>query len=179
MTVRLDQSAVRTDRRKTTGPTRADRLKRLRLRHAAVLRTLTLMVNVLCGRGAARMSGAKRHPRFLPRSTRSSARTVGCMVAKPARRSCVLMSARQLGFLKDAQAGAIMDIWYPWSEGECSREPSVRGMQFPREGSLPFTWMVRSAAQAHSLSHLLSHVHGMPTSATGTIEPARYPFGSD
>jgi beta-glucosidase len=66
----------------------------------------------------------------------------------------LLMSARPLN-LKDTKAGAVMDIWYPGSEGGAAVADLLFGDAVPG-GKLPFTWL-RSAAQAPLIySHLTS-----------------------
>jgi beta-glucosidase len=57
----------------------------------------------------------------------------------------VLMSARPLD-LKQTTAGAILDIWYPGSEGGSALANLLFGDASPG-GKLPFTWL-RNAAQA-------------------------------
>src|SRR5579862_8555319 len=67
----------------------------------------------------------------------------------------LLMSARPLD-LKDTKADAIMDIWYPGSQGGNAVANLLFGDATPG-GKLPFTW-IRNAAQAPLIySHLISH----------------------
>lgn len=88
----------------------------------------------------------------------------------------LLMSARPLD-LKDIKADAILDIWYPGSQGGNAVANLLFGDATPG-GKLPFTW-IRSAAQAPLIySHLISHD---PKNAdrrywNESNEP-RYPFG--
>jgi beta-glucosidase len=88
----------------------------------------------------------------------------------------VLMSARPLD-LKDTQAGAILDVWYPGSEGGNAVANLLFGEAAPG-GKLPFTW-VRNAAQAPLFySHLTTHD---PANADkrywNESSGPRYPFG--
>lgn len=88
----------------------------------------------------------------------------------------VLMSARPLN-LHDSKASAILDIWYPGSQGGSAVADLLTGDAVPG-GKLPFTW-IRSAAHAPNFyDQLLSH---KPEPANGrywneTSEPT-YPFG--
>ena len=67
----------------------------------------------------------------------------------------LLMSARPLD-LQDTKAGAILDVWYPGTEGGAAAANLLFGDATPG-GKLPFTW-VRSAAQAPmTYAHLISH----------------------
>ena len=67
----------------------------------------------------------------------------------------VLMSARPLS-LHDTRAGAILDVWYPGSEGAAAVGNLLFGDATPG-GKLPITW-VRSASQVPMVySHLISH----------------------
>lgn len=67
----------------------------------------------------------------------------------------LLMSARPLE-LKDSKAAAIMDIWYPGSEGGNAVANLLFGDAIPG-GKLPITW-IRNAAQApNPYAHLISH----------------------
>ena len=88
----------------------------------------------------------------------------------------LLMSARPLD-LKDTQASAILDIWYPGSEGGNAVANLLFGDATPG-GKLPVTW-IRSAAQAPLFySHLTSHD---PANADkrywNESSQPRYPFG--
>jgi beta-glucosidase len=88
----------------------------------------------------------------------------------------LLMSARPLD-LKDTRAGAILDIWYPGSEGGNAVANLLFGDATPG-GKLPFTW-IRSAAQAPLFySHLTSHDPGNADKRywNESSQP-RYPFG--
>lgn len=70
----------------------------------------------------------------------------------------LLMSARPLD-LKDTHAAAILDIWYPGSEGGTAAADLLFGEVSPG-GRLPITW-VRNAAQIPLIySHLTSHDPG-------------------
>jgi beta-glucosidase len=70
----------------------------------------------------------------------------------------ILMSARPLS-LHDTRAGAIMDVWYPGSEGAAAVANLLFGDATPG-GKLPITW-TRSAAQAPmTYAHLTSHDPG-------------------
>ena len=88
----------------------------------------------------------------------------------------LLMSARPID-MKDAQAAAILDVWYPGSAGGDAVANLLFGDAAPG-GKLPFTW-IRSAAQApNPYAHLISHD---PANAdkrywNGTSTPT-YPFG--
>jgi beta-glucosidase len=88
----------------------------------------------------------------------------------------LLMSARPLN-LHDTKAAAIMDIWYPGSEGGAAVANLLFGDAVPG-GKLPITWL-RSAAQAPmTYAHLTSHD---PANANkrywdASSEPT-YPFG--
>jgi len=88
----------------------------------------------------------------------------------------LLMSARPLD-LHDTQPAAILDIWYPGSEGGNAVCNLLFGEATPG-GKLPFTWL-RSAAQAPTFySHLTSHdpAHANNRYWNESGEP-RYPFG--
>ncbi|TCU58491.1 beta-glucosidase [Novosphingobium sp. PhB57] len=88
----------------------------------------------------------------------------------------VLMSARPLA-VQDSKAAAILDIWYPGSQGAAAAANLLFGDAVPG-GKLPISW-VRSAAQAPmTYARLPSHD---PTDAAkryqeGSNEPA-WPFG--
>jgi beta-glucosidase len=70
----------------------------------------------------------------------------------------ILMSARPLS-LHDTKAEAILDMWYPGSEGGVAVANLLFGDATPG-GKLPITWM-RSAAQAPmTYAHLTSHMPG-------------------
>ena len=88
----------------------------------------------------------------------------------------LLMSARPLD-LKDSLPDAVMDIWYPGSEGGDAVANLLFGDATPG-GKLPFTW-IRNAAQAPLVySHLTSHD---PVNANkrywNESNAPRYPFG--
>lgn len=88
----------------------------------------------------------------------------------------LLMSARPLD-LRDTKAAAIMDIWYPGSEGGNAVANLLFGDATPG-GKLPFTWL-RDAAQAPlSYAHLISHdpTHANQRYWNESNEPT-YPFG--
>jgi beta-glucosidase len=88
----------------------------------------------------------------------------------------LLMSVRPLN-LHDTKAGAILDLWYPGSEGGNAAANLLFGDAVPG-GKLPMTW-VRSAAQVPmTYSYLISHD---PANAShrywdGSNEPT-YAFG--
>lgn len=88
----------------------------------------------------------------------------------------LLMSARPID-LKDTKAPAIMDIWYPGSEGSKAIANLVFGDAVPG-GKLPFTW-VRNAAQAPLIySYLISHdVKTANKRYWNESNEPRYPFG--
>ena len=67
----------------------------------------------------------------------------------------LLMSARPLN-LKDTKAGAIMDIWYPGSEGAAAVANLLFGDAVPG-GKLPITWMRNAAHAPMTYAHLTSH----------------------
>ena len=88
----------------------------------------------------------------------------------------VLMNARPLD-LEDTKAAAILDVWYPGSEGGNAVANLLFGGANPG-GKLPFTW-IRNAGQAPLFyAHLISH---SPATADKRYwnEPndPRYPFG--
>jgi len=88
----------------------------------------------------------------------------------------LLMNGRPLD-LKETKADAIMEIWYPGSEGGNAIANLVFGDAAPG-GKLPFTW-IRNAAQAPLIySHLTSHDPGNADKRywNESSEP-RYPFG--
>jgi len=88
----------------------------------------------------------------------------------------VLMSARPLN-LKEAKAGAILDVWYPGSAGGEAVANLLFGAATPG-GKLPFTW-IRDPAQApNPYAHLRSHDPGNADRRywNGTSQPT-YPFG--
>lgn len=88
----------------------------------------------------------------------------------------LLMSARPLDF-GASKAAAIMDIWYPGSDGGNAVANLLFGDAVPG-GKLPFTW-IREAAQAPMpYAHLLSHdpAHATQRYWNGSNEPL-YPFG--
>jgi beta-glucosidase len=88
----------------------------------------------------------------------------------------LLMSARPLD-LKDTKANAIMDIWYPGSEGGAAIANLLFGDATPG-GKLPFTW-IRNAAQAPLVySHLTTHdPKGSDKRYWNESNQPRYPFG--
>jgi beta-glucosidase len=88
----------------------------------------------------------------------------------------VLMSARPLD-LKDTKAGAILDVWYPGTEGANAVANLLFGDVSPA-GKLPITW-IRSAAQAPLIySHLISHdTKGVDRRYWNESSQPRYPFG--
>ena len=88
----------------------------------------------------------------------------------------VLMSARPID-LKDTRASAIIDVWYPGSEGGNAVANLLFGDAAPG-GKLPFTW-IRSAAQAPNYyAHFLSHRPERPDSRYWNESSApTYPFG--
>jgi beta-glucosidase len=88
----------------------------------------------------------------------------------------VLLSARPLS-LHDTKAAAILDIWYPGSEGAAATANLLFGDATPG-GKLPISW-IRSAAQAPSpYAHDITHD---PTNASkrywDTMNDPTYPFG--
>jgi beta-glucosidase len=88
----------------------------------------------------------------------------------------LLMNARPLD-LKDTKVAAILEMWYPGSEGGAAAANLLFGDSVPG-GKLPFTW-IRSAAHAPlNCAHLISH---KPKEAdtrywNESSEPL-YPFG--
>ena len=88
----------------------------------------------------------------------------------------LLMSGRPLD-LKESKAAAIMEIWYPGSQGG----PAVANLLFGDSapgGKLPFTW-IRNAAQApNPYAHMPSHAPGDADKRywNETSAPL-YPFG--
>ena len=88
----------------------------------------------------------------------------------------ILMSARPLD-LKDTAASAILDIWYPGSEGGPAVADLLFGDTTPG-GKLPFSW-IRDAGQAptfyaHRISHSPAATDKRYWNETST---PRYPFG--
>lgn len=88
----------------------------------------------------------------------------------------ILMSARPLS-LHDSQPSAVLDVWYPGSEGGSAVADLLTGESVPG-GKLPFTW-IRSAAHAPNyygqvLSHKPDPINGRYWNETS--EPT-YPFG--
>ena len=88
----------------------------------------------------------------------------------------LLMSARPLD-LGDTRANAILDIWYPGSEGGDAVANLLFGDATPG-GKLPFTW-IRSAAQAPLFyAHLTGHDPGNADKRYwNESSRPRYPFG--
>jgi beta-glucosidase len=88
----------------------------------------------------------------------------------------LLMSARPLD-LKNTQANAIMDIWYPGSAGGDAVANLLLGDAVPG-GKLPFTW-VRNAAQSPMIySHLTTHsAAGVNKRYWNESNEPVYPFG--
>ncbi|CAN7320319.1 glycoside hydrolase family 3 C-terminal domain-containing protein [Phenylobacterium sp. LjRoot225] len=88
----------------------------------------------------------------------------------------VLMSARPLD-LKETRAGAILDVWYPGSEGGAAVANLLFGEATPG-GKLPFTW-IRSAAQAPNYYAQLISNHPERAEKGYWNEPTSptYPFG--
>ncbi len=88
----------------------------------------------------------------------------------------LLMSARPLD-LKDTRAGAILDLWYPGSEGGQAAANLLFGDATPG-GKLPITW-IRSATQAPRFySHLTSQDPGnVDKRYWNESSQPRYPFG--
>lgn len=88
----------------------------------------------------------------------------------------VLMSARPLN-LRDSKAAAILDVWYPGSEGGAAVANLLFGNAAPG-GKLPFSW-IRSAAHAPNYyAQLISH---KPDPVNGRYwnesSAPTYPFG--
>jgi beta-glucosidase len=88
----------------------------------------------------------------------------------------LLMSARPLD-LKETKAGAILDVWYPGTEGANAAADLLFGDVSPG-GKLPITWL-REAAQAPLIySHLISHdTGGADRRYWNESNQPRYPFG--
>ena len=88
----------------------------------------------------------------------------------------VLMSARPID-LKDTRASAILEVWYPGSEGGTAVVNLLFGDATPG-GKLPFTW-IRNAAQAPNYyAHFLSHRPDKPDTRYWNESSApTYPFG--
>ncbi|HEY9545099.1 MAG TPA: beta-glucosidase BglX [Solimonas sp.] len=88
----------------------------------------------------------------------------------------LLMSARPLN-LGDTKAAAIMDIWYPGSEGGNAIANLLFGDAVPG-GKLPLTWIGDAAQAPMPYAHLLSHdpSHANQRYWNGSSEPT-YPFG--
>jgi beta-glucosidase len=86
------------------------------------------------------------------------------------------MSARPLD-LKDTQAAAILDVWYPGSEGGNAVANLLFGDAVPG-GKLPITW-IRNAAQAPLIyAHLTSHdTANVNKRYWNESNQPRYPFG--
>src|SRR3546814_7732424 len=86
------------------------------------------------------------------------------------------MSARPLN-LGDTKAAAIMDIWYPGSEGGNAIANLLFGDAVPG-GKLPLTWIGDAAHAPMPYAHLLSHDprHANQRYWNGSSETT-YPFG--
>jgi beta-glucosidase len=88
----------------------------------------------------------------------------------------VLISARPLN-LKDTKAGAILDLWYPGSEGGSAAANLLLGQANPG-GKLPITWIRNPAHAPNHYSQLISHkpdpVHGRYWNESSA---PTYPFG--
>ncbi|HEX7853537.1 MAG TPA: beta-glucosidase BglX [Sphingobium sp.] len=88
----------------------------------------------------------------------------------------LLMSARPLN-LKNSKAGAILDLWYPGSEGGHAAANLLFGDAVPG-GKLPISWIPSAAQAPTTYSYLISHdqANAMHRYWDGSNEPT-YAFG--
>jgi beta-glucosidase len=88
----------------------------------------------------------------------------------------VLMNGRPLD-LKDSKPGAILEMWYPGSEGGSAVADLLFGEATPG-GKLPITWIRNAGQSPYFYAHMTSHDprHAEQRYWDGTSAPA-YPFG--